>query len=140
IAIEEAHKFLSPGLAEQTIFGTIAREMRKYSVTLLVIDQRPSGIDPEVLSQLGTKVACLLDNDRDIEAGLSGGADATGLQGVRASLATKKQALIVGHAVPMPVVVDSREYGDEAFLRAMGYQPPAARTAAVKKEVDAVFG
>ena len=48
ITIEEAHKFLSPGLAEQTIFGTIAREMRKYSVTLLVIDQRPSGIDPEI--------------------------------------------------------------------------------------------
>jgi DNA helicase HerA-like ATPase len=140
IAIEEAHKFLSPGLAEQTIFGTIAREMRKYSVTLLVIDQRPSGIDAEVLSQLGTKFACLLDNDRDLEAVLSGVSSSSGLRGVLASLATKKQALIVGHAVPMPVVVDTREYGDETFLRAMGYQPPAARTAGAKKEVEAIFG
>ena len=31
ITIEEAHKFLNPMAARQTIFGTIAREMRKYS-------------------------------------------------------------------------------------------------------------
>ena len=41
ITIEEAHKFLTPAVAAQTIFGTIAREMRKYNVTLLVVDQRP---------------------------------------------------------------------------------------------------
>jgi uncharacterized protein len=41
ITIEEAHKFLNPTTAKQTIFGTIARELRKYSVTLLVVDQRP---------------------------------------------------------------------------------------------------
>ena len=45
ITIEEAHRFLNTELASQTIFGQIAREMRKYNVTLLVIDQRPSGID-----------------------------------------------------------------------------------------------
>lgn len=64
ITIEEAHKFLNPQVAEQTIFGRIAREMRKYNVTLLVIDQRPSGIDDEVMSQLGTKVAYLLTTRR----------------------------------------------------------------------------
>ena len=35
ITIEEAHKFLTSGVASQTIFGTIAREMRKYNVTLV---------------------------------------------------------------------------------------------------------
>ena len=58
VAIEEAHKFLSPGVAPQTIFGTIAREMRKYNVTLLVVDQRPGAIDSEVMSQLGTRITC----------------------------------------------------------------------------------
>ncbi|MEL6327637.1 MAG: ATP-binding protein, partial [Cyanobacteria bacterium J06626_23] len=53
ITIEEAHRFLDPATAKQTIFGTIAREMRKYFVTLLVVDQRPSGIDNEVMSQVG---------------------------------------------------------------------------------------
>ena len=42
----------------------IAREMRKYNVTLLVVDQRPSAIDNEVLSQIGTKLACLLDDEK----------------------------------------------------------------------------
>ena len=38
----------------------------------MVIDQRPSAIDSEVMSQLGTRLTCLLDDERDIEAVLSG--------------------------------------------------------------------
>ncbi len=56
ITIEEAHKFLNPQTAHQTIFGTIAREMRKYYVSILVVDQRPSGIDPEIISRLAQKL------------------------------------------------------------------------------------
>ena len=62
ITIEEAHKFLSRDSA--TIFGTIAREMRKYLVTLMVIDQRPSGIDDEVMSQLGTRITAYKSGSR----------------------------------------------------------------------------
>ena len=114
IVIEEAHKFLSPSIASQTIFGTIARELRKYNVTLMVIDQRPSAIDGEVMSQLGTRLTCLLDNDRDVEAALSGTAGSRQLREVLARLEPKQQALIYGHALPMPVVVSTREYGSEA--------------------------
>ena len=39
IVIEEAHKFIDRALSGQSIFGQIARELRKYNVTLLVIDQ-----------------------------------------------------------------------------------------------------
>ena len=111
IVIEEAHKFLSPAVAGHTIFGTIARELRKYNVTLMVIDQRPSGIDAEVMSQVGTRLTCLLDNDRDIEAVLSGTSGSRQLRTVLSRLEAKQQALIFGHAVPMPVVVCTREYG-----------------------------
>lgn len=119
ITIEEAHKFLSPQLAGQTIFGTIAREMRKYNVTLLIVDQRPSGIDNEVLSQVGTKICCLLDDEKDMDAVLTGVSGANSLRSVLASLETKQQALLFGHAVPMPVVVRTRQYDDEAFRFAM---------------------
>jgi len=118
ITIEEAHKFLNPRAAAQTIFGTIAREMRKYNVTLLVVDQRPSGIDPEVASQLGTRLTALLTEENDIRAVFAGVSGAEQLRTVLASLDTKKQALILGHAVPMPVVVRVREY-DAAFFAAM---------------------
>jgi DNA helicase HerA-like ATPase len=111
IVIEEAHKFLNPSVASQTIFGIIARELRKYNVTLMVIDQRPSAIDSEVMSQLGTRLTCLLDNERDIEAVLSGTPGSRQLRGVLARLESKQQALIFGHALPMPVVVRTREYG-----------------------------
>ena len=111
ITIEEAHKFLNQDVASQTIFGTIAREMRKYNVTLLVIDQRPSGIDSEVMSQIGTKITCLLDNDRDIDSVLTGVPNKSELKSVLSKLESRQQALIFGHAVPMPVVVRTREYG-----------------------------
>jgi DNA helicase HerA-like ATPase len=120
ITIEEAHKFLDPLIAKQTIFGTISRELRKYNVTLLIVDQRPSGIDPEVMSQIGTRVTCLLDDEQDIRAVFSGISGAMELRQVLARLDTRQQALVLGHAVPMPVVVRTRNY-DEVFYAAAGF-------------------
>jgi uncharacterized protein len=119
ITIEEAHKFLNPATARQTIFGKIAREMRKYGVTLLVVDQRPSSIDTEVMSQLGTRITALLNDDKDIDAVFAGVSGSSGLKAVLATLDTKQQAMVLGHAVPMAVVVRTRPY-DEAFYRAVG--------------------
>ncbi len=118
ITIEEAHKFLDPKIASQTTFGIIAREMRKYNVTLMIVDQRPSGIDEEVMSQVGTRITALLDNERDINAVLMGISGASGLREVLSRLDTKQQAIIMGHAVPMPVVVKTRSY-DADFYEAM---------------------
>ncbi len=119
ITIEEAHKFLNPATARQTIFGTIARELRKYSVTLLVVDQRPSSIDPEVMSQLGSRITALLTDEKDIDAVFTGVSGSGALKSVLGSLDTRQQALILGHAVPMAVVVRTRPY-DEAFYAAVG--------------------
>lgn len=118
ITIEEAHKFLEPQVARQTTFGIIAREMRKYNVTLLVVDQRPSAIDDEVMSQIGTRITALLDNERDIAAVLNGINGAASLREVLARLDTKQQAIIMGHAVPMPVVIRPRDY-DEKFYESL---------------------
>jgi len=115
ITIEEAHKFLDPAIARHTIFGTIARELRKYNVTLLIVDQRPSGIDEEVMSQIGTRVTGLLDNEADIRAVFMGVSGASELRSVLARLDTRQQALILGHAVPMPVVVQTRTYGPDLY-------------------------
>jgi DNA helicase HerA-like ATPase len=124
ISIEEAHKFLNPTAAKQTIFGTIAREMRKYYVSLLVVDQRPSGIDPEIMSQIGTKIVAQLNDEKDIAAVLNGVNDAQSLRTILATLDSKKQALLMGHALTMPVVIQTREY-DEHFYRAMSKEVTA---------------
>ena len=140
ITIEEAHRFLSPAIARNTIFGNIAREMRKYNVTLLVVDQRPSGIDDEVMSQLGTKIACLLDNEKDTDAVLSGVSGSRKLRAVLARLESNRQALVFGHALPMPVVIQTREYGSPESYKELGFVEAAELKAQAERDVDALFG
>lgn len=56
IVVEEAHLYLksgSDGAAKQAI-ERIAREGRKYGVGLVIVSQRPKGIDPNVLSQVNS--------------------------------------------------------------------------------------
>jgi hypothetical protein len=114
IAVEEAHKLLNREMAAQTTFSTIARELRKYYVTLLIIDQRPSQIYDEVMSQLGTRISGWLGDDDDIRAVLSGLAGRDALRGMLARLQPKEEVMLMGWGVPMPLPVRSRRY-DEAF-------------------------
>jgi DNA helicase HerA-like ATPase len=139
ITIEEAHKFLNPHSAKQTIFGTIAREMRKYFVSLLIVDQRPSGIDAEVLSQIGTRIVALLNDEKDIQSVLTGVSNTGGLRSVLASLDSKQQALIMGHAVPMPVVVRTRDY-DEQFYSDMGARSTEEQDRRALQDEEDLFG
>lgn len=138
ITIEEAHKFLGPQTAKETPFGKIAREMRKFSVSLLIVDQRPSGIDEEVLSQIGTKVVAQLNDEKDIAAALVGTSGASALRQVLASLDSKQQALVLGHAVPMPVVIQSRLY-DEAFFKSVTAGRPAGSAAEMQGQMQDLF-
>jgi hypothetical protein len=114
IVLEEAHKLLNREMAGQTTFNTIAREMRKYYVTLVIVDQRPSQIYDEVMSQLGTRVSGWLGDDDDIRAVLSGLAGRETLRGMLAHLQEKEEVLLLGWGVPMPLPVRSRRY-DRAF-------------------------
>ena len=114
IVLEEAHKLLNREMAAQTTFSTIAREMRKYYVTLLIVDQRPSQIYDEVMSQLGTRISGWLGDDDDIRAVLSGLAGREALRGMLARLQPKEEILLLGWGVPMPLPVSSRRY-DQKF-------------------------
>jgi DNA helicase HerA-like ATPase len=116
--------------------------MRKYYVSLLIVDQRPSGIDDEVLSQIGTRITALLNDEKDIAAVLTGVNGTEGLRSVLASLDSKQQALVLGHAVPMPVVIKTREYGEE-FYKAMGaesVQDADTRREQAEQERELLFG
>jgi uncharacterized protein len=116
IVVEEAHKLLNREMAAQTTFATIARELRKYYVTLLIVDQRPSQIYDEVMSQLGTRISGWLGDDLDIQAVLSGLSGRDALRGMLARLQPKEEVLLLGWGVPMPLPVRSRRY-DEAFWK-----------------------
>ena len=120
IVVEEAHKLLNREMAAQTTFSTIARELRKYYVTLLIIDQRPSQIYDEVMSQLGTRVSGWLGDEDDIRAVLSGLAGREALRGMLARLQPKEEVLLLGWGVPMPLPVRSRRYDEKFWEELLG--------------------
>ena len=122
VVLEEAHKLLNREMAAQTSFSTIAREMRKYYVTLMIVDQRPSQIYDEVMSQLGTRVSGWLGDDDDIHAVLSGLAGRDSLRGMLARLQPKEEVLLLGWGVPMPLPVKSRRYDQHFWEELLGKQ------------------
>ncbi len=120
IVVEEAHKLLNREMAAQTTFATIARELRKYYVTLLIVDQRPSQIYDEVMSQLGTRISGWLGDDDDIRAVLSGLSGREAIQGMLVRLQPKEEVLLLGWGVPMPLPVRSRRYDDNFWRELFG--------------------
>lgn len=134
IVVEEAHKLLNREMAAQTTFATIARELRKYYVTLLIVDQRPSQIYDEVMSQLGTRISGWLGDDDDIHAVLSGLAGRESLRGMLARLQPKEEVLLLGWGVPMPLPVRSRRY-DEKFWKELLGTGGKKSEAQLKKEL-----
>ncbi len=129
IVVEEAHKLLNREMAAQTTFSTIARELRKYYVTLLIIDQRPSQIYDEVMSQLGTRISGWLGDDDDIRAVLSGLAGRDALRGMLARLQPKEEVMLMGWGVPMPLPVRSRRYDDDFWADLLGKEKSGKKSA-----------
>ncbi len=125
VVVEEAHKLLNREMAAQTAFSTIAREMRKYYVTLLIIDQRPSQIYDEVMSQLGTRISGWLGDEADIAAVLSGLAGRDSLRGMLARLQPKEEVLLLGWGVKMPLPVRSRRYDQRFWEELIGKEKPS---------------
>jgi len=107
-------------------------------VTLLVVDQRPSGIDDEIMSQLGTRITGWLGDDDDIRAVLTGLAGREQLRGMLARLQEKQEVLLLGWGVKMPIPVRSRRY-DAQFWREMkeGKASSSPAISAKSKEEDA---
>jgi len=135
IVVEEAHKLLNREMAAQTAFASIAREMRKYYVTLLIIDQRPSQIYDEVMSQLGTRVSGWLGDEDDIRAVLAGLAGRDALRGMLARLQPKEEVLMLGWGVPMPILIRSRRYDDKFWEELLGKKSSVKSESQLKKEL-----
>jgi hypothetical protein len=89
------------------------------------------------MSQMGTKITCLLDNERDIDSVLAGVSGKSELKAVLAKLAPKQQALIFGHAVPMPVPIRTREYGSAESYK--DFLPSKEAGEKAKKDIEELW-
>ena len=113
VVLEEAHAYLGKqhvGTASNAV-RRIAKEGRKYGVGVMIVSQRPSEIDPTILSQCGTIVAMRLSND--IDRGQVTGAASDNLRGLFDMLPILRtgEAIVVGEAVslPMRILIDPPE-------------------------------
>ncbi|MEK7353758.1 MAG: ATPase, partial [Chloroflexota bacterium] len=84
-------------------------------------------------------ITCLLDNERDIDAVLAGVSGRNELKSVLAKLESKQQALIFGHAVPMPIVVRTREYGSAESYKAFGANDADTKKK-TEKDIEELWG
>lgn len=105
IVMEEAHVYLNDnfnGMASK-IVQRIVKEGRKYGIGAMIVSQRPSEINPTILSQCGTFFALRLTNASDrshITSALSDNLD--GLTAMLPILRTG-EAIILGEAVKLPM-------------------------------------
>jgi len=105
VVMEEAHIYLNDdfkGMASKVV-QRIVKEGRKYGIGAMIVSQRPSEINPTILSQCGTFFALRLTNSTDrghITSAISDNLD--GLTGMLPILRTG-EAIILGEAVKLPM-------------------------------------
>ena len=110
LVCEEAHRYVpkddsAKGQAVRKILERIAKEGRKYGVSLGLITQRPSDLAEGVLSQCGTIVAMRLNNERDqacVRAAMPEGA--RGFLDAIPAL-RNRECIVCGEGVAIPIRV-----------------------------------
>ncbi|KRA84718.1 ATPase [Altererythrobacter sp. Root672] len=110
LVCEEAHRYVpnernADGSSVGRILSRIAKEGRKYGISLGLITQRPSDLAEGVLSQCGTILSMRLNNDRDqafVKAAMPEGA-----RGFLDSIPAlrNRECIICGEGVSIPIRV-----------------------------------
>lgn len=114
VFIEEAHNFAREGVSQEyavsrAVIESIAREGRKFGVSLCLITQRPIQLSTTALSQCNTNIILRVTNPYDLQhiGQSSEGIDKSSLDTIT-SLRVG-EALIVGEAVNYPIFLKVRK-------------------------------
>ncbi len=108
LVCEEAHRYIpreTKGVCfepTKQALARIAKEGRKYGISLCIVSQRPGDLDPTILSQCSTLITMRLSSESDqkiVESALSDAASSL-LQSLPA-LGTR-EAIIFGEGVALP--------------------------------------
>ncbi len=108
LVCEEAHRYAPT--ADSRYFGPtrqalarIAKEGRKYAISLALVTQRPSELDPTILSQCSTAITLRLSSDRDQQVMRSSAYEGTLDLLDTLPLLGDREAIILGQGVAMPM-------------------------------------
>ncbi len=118
LVCEEAHRYVprDPALGfapTKRALSQIAREGRKYGVSLCLVSQRPSDLSETILSQCNTFIALRMNNQQDQDfVGRAMPESGLGLLGALPSLGMR-EAIIVGEGVTVPMRVRLEELEEQ---------------------------
>lgn len=133
LVLEEAHRYVPPSRSDLSqsggVFERIAKEGRKFGVSILLASQRPSELSPTVLAQCGTLIAhrIVSEEDQNIIRHATPFASREVLRQLP-GLATQ-HAVVLGEAVPAPTYVRVRDVPDRPrsedppYFETWGQQP-----------------
>lgn len=128
VILDEAHQFLGKSVGDEgnsyalDAFDLIAKEGRKYGLTVCIATQRPRDIQDGVLSQMGTMIVHRLTHGADREVVERAARD------VEKSIATflptlsPGQALLLGADFPVPIPIQIREPSKRPESKGPDYQ------------------
>ncbi len=109
VIVEEAHRFASRDAKSFNVLKTILSEGRKFGVGVCLISQRPSKIDPDILSQCMTQIIMRIVNPADQE-NIRASVESIGKELIEELPGlTKGQALVAGVAINSPVLMRVRK-------------------------------
>ena len=111
LVLEEAHHYLRQiastdgDLQSMLAYERLAKEGRKFGISMWVSTQRPAEISPTVLAQCGTWAVFRLTSEQDLRAVSAAGEWFDRQELDRIAGLPRQQAVIFGNAVAMPVRV-----------------------------------
>jgi len=122
LVCEEAHRYAPANVGDKFVptrqaLSRIAKEGRKYGLSLALVTQRPSELDPTIISQCGTSVVMRLTTERDQQVMRANTTDhAVDLLDFLPLLADR-EAIILGQGVAMPMRIRFADLGATGIQR-----------------------
>jgi DNA helicase HerA-like ATPase len=115
LVCEEAHRYAPADAARfvptHQALARVAKEGRKYGVSLALVTQRPSDLDRTVLSQCSTVIAMRLATERDQEVIRANTREGAIDLLEYLPLLAEREAIVLGEGVVMPTRIKFRDIG-----------------------------
>ena len=118
LVLEEAHNYIpqSEGAKYYSVkksIERIAKEGRKYGLSLMIVSQRPSEISETIFSQCNNFVAMRLTNPTDQQYVKRLMPDSVSAITVTLPVLERQEALIIGDSIPIPTIVRIKDLTDK---------------------------
>jgi hypothetical protein len=118
LVLEEAHNYIpqSEGAKYHSVkksIERIAKEGRKYGLSLMIVSQRPSEISETIFSQCNNFVAMRLTNPSDQQYVKRLVPDSISAITDTLPVLERQEALIIGDSIPIPTIVRIKDLIDK---------------------------